>query len=150
MGILSKLFSSGKKSASPEAGPSVKDMPASPAKTRLMQLYNSPAKENERIRMAVAMKADSENWSRAERSFWYYIIGDALAVRSKREDPRRIPFYAASVFDNPIPTNLGWYEIKRACSEYADLPSTPENAVMLHLKFPLPESFDLLTETQSE
>ncbi len=149
MGILSKLFSSGKKPAGQEAGPAVKDMPASPAKTRLMQLYSSPAAETERIRMAVAMKADSENWSRAERSFWYYIIGDALAVRSKREDPRSIPFYAASVFDNPIPTNLGWYEIKRACNEYSSLESTPKNAVMLHQKHPLPESFDGLTEVRS-
>ena len=127
MGILSKLFSSGKKPAGQEAGPAVKDMPASPAKTRLMQLYSSPAAETERIRMAVAMKADSENWSRAERSFWYYIIGDALAVRSKREDPRSIPFYAA----------------------YSSLESTPKNAVMLHQKHPLPESFDGLTEVRS-
>ena len=114
------------------------------AQAELKALYNGYGDVDERLRRAVGMRASSENWSDADKAFYYYIIGYLLQQRDKNDD-RRLAFYAAQVFYQPINTSLGWYELKRT-NEYKDVSPSPENAKMLHEKLPLPEEWeDLLT-----
>ena len=146
MGILSKLFSSKAKGPALTAGPEVRDLPSSPARDILIRIYNGPTKEDERISWALAMMPASGQWSQAEKAFYEYIIGHAIGNRSQGKDMRRIPFFAASVLNNPIRSNLAWHELW-LIPETKELASpSAENAVALCRKYPLPDSFDDLLE----
>ena len=146
MGILSKLFSSKAKGPVLTPGPEVRDLPSSAAKDILMRIYNGPTKEDERISWALAMMPASGQWSRAEKAFYEYIIGEAIGNRSQGKDMRRIPFFAASVLNNPIRTNLAWHELW-LIPETKELASpSAENVVALGRKYPLPDSFDDLLQ----
>ena len=145
MGILSKLFSSGKKTEVLKPGPEVKDLPPSAARDILIRIYNGPTKEDECIAYGIAMLPASANWSQAEKAFLYYIIGKSMGNRCS-QDQRRIPFFAASVLNNPIRTNLAWHEIYLIpeLKEYSSV--STENAVKLCRQYPLPDSFDSLLQ----
>ena len=59
---------------------------------------------------------------------------------------RRIPFFADSVLNNPIRTNLAWHEL-RLIPETKELASpSAESAAALCRKYPLPDSFDDLLQ----
>ena len=146
MNIFTKAIFTKNKEKGPQPGPAVKEMPPSMIKSRLMKLYKGRVPNLEKVLAASSLPPYMEKWTQAEKSFYYFLIGEAIAVRSNQRDPRRFPFYAASIFHNPIHTNHSWNEIKRSFPEFAHLDHTPDNAVLMYETFPMTESFNSLLE----
>lgn len=117
-------------------------IPAENAQAELKNLYNSRATPEERIRRAIRMQPAVESWSDANKAFYYYIIGDALKRRNA-DDQRRLAFFAAQIYYNPVNTSLGWHELRQAFPDREIHPS-PDTAKQLHEEFPLPDSFESL------
>lgn len=95
-----------------------------------------------RLGAAIAIKDSVENWPDDRKAFYCYIIGDALRQLNSM-DKWQYAFYAAQVFYAPAGISMGGYELQKL-EEYKELMPTPENAKMLHEKYPLPASFDEL------
>jgi len=132
----------------PKPGEPVRDMPATPVRDQLITLWNSYAPNDERIRKCIAMKPLISGWSDAEKSFYYLILGNAIGARSKWEDDRRFPFFAASVFYNPINTNSAWHDLNSVLEGMSICPATAQK---LFVRYPLPEDFqDLMTPLGGE
>ena len=117
-------------------------IPAENAQGELKNLYNSRATPEERIRRAIRMQPAVESWSDADKAFYYYIIGDAIK-RKNANDDRRLAFFAAQIYYNPVNTSLGWHELRQALPDREIHPS-PDTAKQLHEEFPLPDSFESL------
>lgn len=117
---------------------------AEDAQAELKQLDNIYAAEA-RLKAAIAMKDSVEGWPNDMKAFYYYIIGNALRQQNPK-DERQYAFYAAQLFYNPASTSIGWIELRKL-DEFKELTPTPENAGMLHEKFPLPTSLDDLIKT---
>ncbi len=115
---------------------------AEDAHAELMRLDNIPVSNDARIKGAIAMKNSVESWSDDTKAFYYYIIGETLRQQNPK-DERQYAFYAAQLFYNPASTSIGWIEFWKL-EEFKELKPTPENAKMLHEKFPLLTSFDEL------
>lgn len=125
----------------PKPGEPVRNMPATPTRDQLIALWTGHASPDDRIRMCIAMQPSVSQWSDAEKSFYYLILGNAIGARSNWEDEHRFPFFAASVFYNPINTNSAWHDL------YTVLDGSigPATAQRMFVKYPLPEDFsDLL------
>lgn len=111
------------------------------ARAELKRIENTCPLEA-RLQAAIAVKDSVEDWPDDSKAFYFYIIGDALRQLDSK-DERQYAFYAAQVFYAPAGTSIGWYELRKL-EEYKTLMPTPENAKMLHEKYPHPASFDEL------
>ena len=127
--------------ALPKPGDPIRDMPATQTRDQLMQIWNGHAGNDERIRLCVAMQPSVETWSDAEKSFYYLILGNAIGARSNWSDERRIAFFAASVFYNPINTNSAWHDLHSVLDGWRVSPAVAQE---LHAKYPLPDDFSTL------
>ena len=165
MGIFSKLFAkntaeqasqktnasenqSSKTASEPELDPTlpkpgapVRDMPATKVRDQLILLWNGHASNDERIRLCISMQPSVAEWSDAEKSFYYLILGNAVGARSEWTDDRRFAFFAASVFYNPIKTNSAWHDLNSVRDGMQICPAT---AQALHAEYPLPDDFSKL------
>lgn len=108
-----------------------------------LQLLERRYRGKECIEKAKEMESSVDNWSDEAKAFYYYIIAHCLKFDLKMEDETPYAYYAAQVYYNPIHTSLGWLEIRRL-EEFNDLKPSPENAKIVHERFPLPKSLDEL------
>jgi len=128
----------------PKPGTPVRDMPATQTRDQLILLWNGHGRYDERINLCIAMQPSVSKWSDAEKSFYYLILGSLIGARSGWKDERRFPFFAASVFYNPINTNSAWHDL----SSVLDGRICPATAQALHAKYPLPDDFSILTQAE--
>ncbi len=89
-----------------------------------------------RIKKCIDLQPAVSEWSDAEKSFYYLILGNCIGARSNWKDDRRFPFFAASVFYNPINTNSAWHDLHGMYEELS-----PATAQKLFVKYPLPKDF---------
>ncbi len=113
-------------------------IPAAFAHAELLQLQNlnPPVKRLEKV---FAIQDSVDAWSNADKAFYYFIAGGAARVLYPDSDAK-IAFYAAQVFCDPAPTSMGWDHLR--AKEGSSLSATPENARMLHEKYPLPKTME--------
>ena len=92
-----------------------------------------------RLEHLFAMKNSVDNWPDPDKAF-YYFIGGGTAAALYPANKSNLAFYAAQVYQDPDPNSMGWQHLRE--ENGSDLKATPENAKLMHEKYPLPESVE--------
>ena len=113
-------------------------IPAEYAHAELLSLQDVLSPE-QRLEKFFAMKDSVEDWSDADKAFYYFIGGGAARVLYPN-NRSSLAFYAAQVFCDPNPGSVGWQYLREAEGNTLPAVPTPESVRQMREKYPLPES----------
>lgn len=113
-------------------------IPAEYARAELLNLekVNPPEK---RLEAFFAMQDSADDWSNADRAFYYFIAGGTARILYP-VSKSHLAFYAAQVSCDPSPNSMGWQNLRE--TEGTSLSASAENARLMCEKYPLPKSMD--------